>query len=269
MPVVRVEVSVESAELAADALWGAGCTAVAEAPLADGRVQLTADVADPSSIDPRWSARIVEVDEDADLDAWRAYARPELAGAGFVLVPDWLVDPVLPAGRRDVWLDSGRTFGSGSHPTTRRCVAALETLVVPGIRVADLGCGSGVLGVVAALLGATEVTAVDVDPQAVAVTFENARLNAVEGKVAASTTAIDALTGPFDLVVANIGIRVLTDLADVLAALVAPAGHLVLSGLLADQADACLGSYPTLRLVDRFDDDGWATLTLGAATALT
>jgi ribosomal protein L11 methyltransferase len=269
MPVVRVVVAEDDAELAADALWAAGPSAVAEESVADGRVQLTADVADPDAVDPRWAPQVLDVDEDADLDAWRAHARPEAAGDRFVLVPSWLPGEPGDPERTPVHLDPGRTFGSGSHPTTRRCVAALEHVVTAGARVADLGCGSGVLSIVAALLGADAVTAVDIDPAAVEATTANAHRNLVGDRVDATTTRIEDLVGPFDVVVANIGLRVLTESAAAIGALVAPDGRLVLAGILDDQVERCLDAHPTLHLVDRIDEDGWAVVTLGRRTSRT
>lgn len=269
MPVVRVVVGVDDVELAADALWAAGPSAVVEEALPDGRVQLTADVAPGTSIDARWSPQIIDVDEDADLDAWRTHARPEAAGERFLLVPAWLPDATFPSERTPVALDPGRTFGSGSHPTTRRCVAALEFVVTPGVRVADLGCGSGVLAIVAALLGAEDVSAIDIDPAAIAATVANAARNGVADRVRATTAPIESLVGPFDVVVANIGVRVLTDSAPAIGALVGPGGHLVLAGILDDQVDRCVAAYPTFELVDRIDDDGWSVLTLAAAPTRT
>lgn len=269
MPIVRVVVKRDDAELAADALWAAGPSAVAEVELADGRVQLTADVAPGMTIDPRWSPQIIEVDEDADLDAWRAHAQPEPAGARFLLVPTWLPETAVPPGRTPVALDPGRTFGSGSHPTTRNCVAALEHVVAPGARVADIGCGSGVLAIVAALLGAQEVSAIDVEPAAAEATAANAMRNGVGDRVSASTASIDRLVGPFDVVVANIGVRVITDSAAAIGGLVGPGGHLVLAGILDDQVERCVAAYPAFELVDRIDEEGWAVLTFAEASTRT
>lgn len=262
MPVVRVVVEANDAELAADALWAADPSAVAEEVLADGRVQLTADVAPGAPIDPRWSPRVIDVDEDADLDAWRTHAQPEPAGDRFMLVPAWLTTVATTPDRVPVYLDPGRTFGSGSHPTTRNCVAALEQVVASGSRVADLGCGSGVLAVVAALLGARAVSAVDVDPAAVEATRANASRNGVDDRVDVTATPIDAVVGPFDVVAANIGVRVLTDSAAAISELVAPAGHLVLAGILDEQVDRCVAAYPEFGPKDRIDDDGWSVVTL-------
>ncbi len=266
---MRVTVGARDAELAADALWAVGCHAVAEETLPDGRVRLVADVADVALLPAHWPVEVIETDDRADLDAWRAHARPELAGQGFVLVPAWWEAPdETPAQpdtgqpRRSVVLEPGRTFGSGSHPTTRLCVAAMERLVRPGAHVLDLGCGSGVLTVVAALLGADSITALDVDPDAVEVTVDNARRNGVADRVRASTTPIDEVAGRFDLVVANIGVRVLTERARSISGAIAPGGHLILSGLLAHQVAETVACYEPFAPLDQLAEDGWCAVSL-------
>ena len=159
-------------------------------------------------------------------------------------------------------LEPARSFGSGSHPTTRLCVDALEHLVRPGADVLDLGCGSGVLSVVAALLGADSVTALDVDPAAVEATLDNAHRNGVADRVRASTTPLDEVVGRFDVVVANIGVRVLTEQAGPIAGVVAPGGHLILSGLLAHQVAETVACYESFAVLDQLAEDGWCAVSL-------
>lgn len=259
MPVVEVVVSAVDAELAADALWQAHPSAVEEHDLGDGRVRLRADVRDLALVDPRWSPEPISVADDA-LDAWRAHARPVRAGRRVVLHPAWLPDG--PVGHDDllVRLEPARTFGSGSHPTTRLAVAALEAHLRPGQRVLDVGTGSGVLAVAAALLGAQEAVGTDVDPAVVDVVAANARANEVAERVRATTEPVTALVGPFDLVVANIGLRVLVDLAPSLLA--SGADHFLLTGLLAAQADEVVAAYPGLAELERTTEDGWTLLVL-------
>lgn len=259
MPVVDVVVSAADAELAADALWQAHPSAVEEHDLGDGRVRLRADVGDVALVDPRWSPALVTVD-DAALDSWRVHARPVRAGRRVVLHPAWLDEE--PAGDADVVvrLEPGRTFGSGSHPTTRLAVAALEAHLQQGHRVLDVGTGSGVLAVAAVLLGAGEAVGIDIDPAAVEVVAANARANGVAGKVWATTEAVGSLAGPFDLVVANIGLRVLVDMAPALLA--TGAGHLVLTGLLEEQVDEAVAAYAAAHEVERVTDDGWTVVVL-------
>jgi ribosomal protein L11 methyltransferase len=263
VPVVQVVVDAAEAELAADALWQAGPSAVGEEQRADGMVVLTADVADPAAVVGPWTVTLLAVDEDADLDAWRPWARPLRAGAHVVLHPAWL--PVGTADADDVVvrLDPGRTFGSGSHASTRLVVAALEAHLGSGDRVLDVGTGSGVLAVVAARLGAGSVRGIDIDPASPAATRANAGANGVEAIVTASTEPLETVEGRFAVVVANIGVRVLDELAGALWARVESGGVLVLAGLLDAQVDPLLArAYPEAVEVDRRSLDGWSAVVL-------
>lgn len=253
---MRIDVSLGEAELAADQLWQAGASAVSEEPGEPGRVRLVADVVDPAGLARRWPVEEVAVD-DAVLDAWRAHAVPVRVGRRIVLHPAWQPTAEVQPDDVVVVLDPGRAFGSGSHPATRLAVAAIEAHG-PGRRVLDVGCGSGVLGVVAARLGAEAVVAVDIDPEAVRATAANAAANGVGDRVTASLDPASALDGSFDLVVANIGLRVLTELAPALFARTAPGGLLVLSGLLDEQVPAAVGAYPGTEPVACYREDGWA-----------
>ncbi len=257
---VRVVVPVDEAELAADRLWQAGASAVGEEPAGPALVALTADVLDVAAVAARWPVEEVAVD-DAVLDAWREHAAPVRVGRRIVLQPAWL--PAAEVGPDDVVvaLDPGRAFGSGSHPATRLAVAALEAHG-PGVHVLDVGCGSGVLAVVAARLGAEAVRAVDVDAEAVRATAANAAANGVADRVEVDCTPVDELAGSFDLVVANIGLRVLVELAPSLLARTTAGGLLVLSGLLEEQVPPALAAYPGTEVVDCPREDGWAAPVL-------
>lgn len=264
MPVVEVEVAAADAELAADALWQAGPSAVSELLAGPGRVRLLADVVDVDLVASRWAPQVIEPDSDAHLDAWRAWARPQRAGRRLLLQPAWLEVEDAAPGDVVLRLDPGRSFGSGSHPSTRLVLAALEDELRDGDRVLDVGCGSGVLAVAACRLGAGSAIAVDVAPEAVAATVANAFANGVGSCVRASDTPITEVTGTFDVVVANIGLRVLRDLAPLMRARVAPGGLLVLAGVLEHQAGELLASYRDWREVDRRTSEGWAVSLLRA-----
>lgn len=257
-PIVQLEVAAADAELAIDALWQGRPSAVSEEPLGDGRVRLTADPIDPASVDPRWPFEVIEVDSASHLDAWRAWARPLRAGRHIVLQPAWL--PVAEEAADDLVLvlDPGRSFGSGSHPSTRLVLAVLEDLITGGERVLDVGSGSGVLAVAACRLGAASAVALDIDPAAIEATVANAAANGVADRIVASTAALATIAGTFDVVVANIGVRVLGQLAADLVARVASGGLLVLSGLLADQLDAVSAMCAGCVEVERRDEDGWS-----------
>ncbi|ROO25082.1 hypothetical protein SAOR_09270 [Salinisphaera orenii MK-B5] len=141
-----------------------------------------------------------------------------------------------------VRLDPGLAFGTGTHATTALCLEWLARTDLAGRRVLDYGCGSGILAIAAARLGAASVTAVDIDDQAVRATRDNAARNGVADAVA--TPPMDAIEhGPFDIVLANILAQPLIDLAPTLHALTAPGGDLLLSGLLTRQREAVSAAY--------------------------
>ena len=261
--VVQLEVDAGLSELASDALWRAGPSAVLEVELGDGRVRLTADVADPAAVDPAWHPVLLLVDDDGYLDAWRTWAQPLRAGRRTVLQPAWVPREDSPAGDDlVVVLDPGRAFGSGSHESTRLAVAALEDLVGVGERVLDVGCGSGVLAIVACLLGAADAVGIDVEPQAVAATEANSAANGVADRVDVRLVPLADVGGAFDVVVANIGGRVLFDLAGELVAHLAPGGRLVLSGILDDQVDALVAACVGCVERSRASEAGWAAVVL-------
>jgi ribosomal protein L11 methyltransferase len=192
-----------------------------------------------SELPPSWSARIDEVVGDAWRDAWKEHFEPfvlcEHRGSAIVVRPPWR-DFEAREGQRVLVLEPGRAFGTGLHETTRLVAEALaETASLPGARVLDVGCGSGILSLVALALGAEAARAIDVDPDAVAVTRENAQRNGWADRVEADATTLDRLDQAYPVIVANIEARPLVALAPLLVPRVAPGGTLVLSGILAPE----------------------------------
>ncbi len=176
------------------------------------------------------------IDEVADRDwgeAWKRGLSPFSVGPVFVR-PSWAAAPA-PPGCAEVVLDPGMAFGTGTHPTTALCLEALaeEVSARPGLAVLDVGTGSGLLAIAAARLGAGRVAATDEDPVALRVARENAARNGVAVELGAQ--GVGEVRGPFDLVVANILAATLVELAPALAAQLAPAGLLLLSGILDGQ----------------------------------
>ena len=150
-------------------------------------------------------------------------------------------------------------FGTGSHPTTRLCLEWLESTKLEGVSILDYGCGSGILAIAAAKLGAAEVLGVDIDPQAVTAAISNAEQNEVSARFADSSLEIK---GQFDIVVANILSNPLKALAPAICGHVRPGGQLALSGILAEQADELIDFYaPYLPLNINDSRDGWVCLT--------
>jgi len=182
----------------------------------------------------------------------------------FWIVPSWHAVP--SEATTVIRLDPGLAFGTGTHPTTRMClrwIARAGTAAgAPYKRVLDYGCGSGILAIAAALHGAREVHAVDIDPAAVAATADNAARNGVTLRAALP----DAASGAYDLVLANILATPLRLLAPLLAGHVAPGGRLVLAGILERQADELRAAYAPHLTIDVLDsEEGW--VLMGGARA--
>jgi ribosomal protein L11 methyltransferase len=264
--VVRWELPEERAELAALELWDHGATALEERAGPAGRVVLVASYPTPEaavSVAARVGAGTEEVRRDWE-DAWKAYAEPVAVGPSLLVAPAWRPVPVTD-GRLVVEIDSGPCFGSGSHPSTRLIIELLAADPPLGATVLDVGTGSGILAVVAARLGAKSVTAVDVDPEAVAVTRANAARNGVAGLVHASATPVDDVDGPFDVALLNVTAGVHTELAASVVPAVRPGGRLYLAGLLPGQWEHVAGAYAGCKVTDLPGLDGWVGAVLERA----
>ncbi|MCP9788783.1 50S ribosomal protein L11 methyltransferase [Cyanobium sp. Maggiore-St4-Cus] len=199
-----------------------------------------------------------QADEDWSL-SWKQHWQADPVGKGLLILPAWLPCPPEHAERKLIAMDPGSAFGTGSHPTTRLCLEALELLAamtpegLAGLRVADLGCGSGVLGLAALRLGAASVAAVDTDSLAVRATADNAALNGLTPQVRVQLGSVEALAEllegqPADLLLCNILAPVIQALCPAFNTVLAANGVGLLSGLLVDQA-------PALQLALR--DEGW------------
>lgn len=181
-----------------------------------------------------WSPRLEEVVGDAWRDEWKKHFEPFRICDGIVIRPPWR-EYVAQAGDRVIELEPGRAFGTGLHETTRLVAEVLAARgdELAGSRVLDVGCGSGVLSLVALALGAATVRAIDVDPDAVAVTRENAARNALAARLDTDETAVGAIAETYPTVLANIEAKTLVELAPDLIARLEPGALLVLSGILA------------------------------------
>ena len=197
-------------------------------------------------------------DEDWVRLTQSQFAPAEVA-PGFWVVPSWHTPPA--DARTVMRLDPGLAFGTGTHPTTRMCLAwtARHADDAAGwTRVLDYCCGSGILAICAALHGARGIEAVDIDPAAVEATAQNARTNGVELHAGLPEQA----QGRYEVVFANILATPLKLLAPLLCGHVAPGGHLVLAGILERQADELKAAYaPWLALEVEAVEDGWILMT--------
>lgn len=183
---------------------------------------------------------------------------PMIYSGRLCVCPSWTEPP--PGIAHLIRLDPGLAFGTGSHPTTRLCLEWLATRDLRGKRVIDYGCGSGILGLAALAMGAAHVHAVDTDTRALAVARDNAARNRLAGGI--SIAAPEAVAGvQADVLLANILLNPLLELAQPFAERVRPGGDLVLSGLLAQQAGDCLAAYqPWFKMeAPRFANE-WAML---------
>lgn len=198
---------------------------------------------------------------------WKVHFKPVRIGQRLVIKPTW-EEYHEKEGDLVIQIDPGMAFGTGAHPTTKMCLESLERIAFDRCGgalpdpVLDVGTGSGVLSIAAALLGATRITAVDIDPEAIVVTVENLELNGVAARVEASTTDLADLPGGFSVVVANILAEELVRLADELATRLAPGGWLILSGILSEKEEFVLKAFPSLELVENPKEAEWCCLTL-------
>ena len=209
----------------------------------------------------------VEVaDEDWNV-AWRKQHRPVRVGPRSWVQPPWEDAPALP-GEARVVIDPGMAFGTGSHPTTALCLERIDELLAarPGADVLDVGTGTGVIAFAAVKLGAGRVCGTENDPIALEAARHGAQLNGIAADriewVLANPDELAAL--PYDIVVANILLNTLVELAPPIARKVAPRGTVVLSGLLAAQADAAEAAYAAFGLAPgpRKEREGWVRIEL-------
>ena len=212
---------------------------------------------------PEPSYELVE-NEDWE-EVWKSQYRPIQVGERLQILPAWMENEPKSDGERiELYLEPGMAFGTGTHTTTRHCLEALERQLRTGDNVADLGCGSGILAIAAALLGAAKVYAVDIDQKALELSRENIRRNGVQDRVRVLEGSLAALpSGQFELVVANIRASVLETLfSEGMAGRVSDGGLIVLSGILEEQAAAVVRSAKAaeLELAEVRSGGDWRTL---------
>ncbi len=183
-----------------------------------------------------------EILEDKDWEReWMTHYHPMQFGPDFWVCPSWIDVP--DANAVNLMLDPGLAFGTGTHPTTALCLEWLANEPLQNRSVIDYGCGSGILGIAAILLGASSVSGVDIDPQALTATQDNLVRNGLEKERLPVFFPEHFESEPVDLVIANILAGPLKELAPTLAELVKLEGKLILSGLLIEQADELINTY--------------------------
>ena len=276
MSVLVVRVAADDADSCSDWLFQLGANAIEERtePAGDrpAAVTLVAGFGDDdlalaarSVLNARWPCRIEDTgDEVTWRDEWLRWLEP-IEAAGFVIHAPWHDPQLLSPGLARVSIDPGRAFGSGHHPTTRLALDALRTHVARRSRVLDVGCGTGILSIAAARLGAASVLGLDLDHDIVSVAEANLEANGVASVVELSTIAAADLNDRFDVVVANI---VIGEMRPLLIDLVhRTEGVLIISGFLEDQLDSLLAGLAGaadvgVDVVERSGLEGWGCAVL-------
>ena len=233
---------------------------------ADGRKQLEGWLA---GIDQPYSP--ASLGDNDWAHSWQKYYKPMPVGERLYIVPEWERGEPVPAGKAPLYLNPGLTFGTGSHASTQLCLMGLERYTVPGKPVLDLGCGSGILSIAALVLGASAATAVDIDPKAVDVAYENAALNGIgrdhcrflAGNVIADQGLVQELAREkAQVVLANIVADVIIPLAPVVPQLLDREGTFLCSGIIDTRGDEVAAALEQagLLVTTRREKNGWIAL---------
>jgi ribosomal protein L11 methyltransferase len=270
MRAFEVRVPSDQEELATAALWECGTVGI---EARDGGV-LLAYFEERAGLQPEIQEALgavqgVEVREVSvpEVD-WVARFREGFRGfraGGFEIVPEWEAGAL--AGKEDVLVvDPGRAFGTGTHETTRLCLAAIEALAGKGPlgRVLDVGTGTGLLALAAARRGAARVVGVDNDPEAIGSAARHAKLNSIELSLVLGDGARPFARGSFDLALANLTAPLLLAQREALAAVVRPGGAVVLSGLLLEDVPDVRAAYEGMGPAIVSTDGEWASLLVRA-----
>ena len=203
----------------------------------------------------------IGVHEEDWANSWKQYYKPIKTGEKLVIVPEWETYDPAP-GEIVVLMDPGMAFGTGTHETTRLCATLLEKYVRPGNRMLDVGCGSGILAICAAKLGAGSCFACDIDPVAVRIAGENAALNQtaqVETGVSDLLAQAKKVPGGYHVCCANIVADVIIRLSPDIGAFMEPDGVLIVSGIITERAEETVSALKAAgwHLIDERRENGW------------
>ncbi len=202
---------------------------------------------------------------------WKQYFKPLEVGDKILILPEWETLSA-PTDRTVFTVNPGMSFGTGSHHTTQLCIKGLEEHLKPGMSVLDLGCGSGILSIIAMLLGAKDATAVDIDPNAVDIAIENAKRNQIDlenyrtfaGNVTCDEALFQAISNKgYDVVLANIVADVIIGMKPIVPKLLKKGGIFITSGIIEGRAEDVIAAYETTGLIciNRQQQGEWLALT--------
>lgn len=217
----------------------------------------------------RLAAELRGVREEDWANNWKQYFKPLTVGERLVIKPSW-EEYGEKDGRTVLEIDPASSFGTGQHNTTQLCLELIEKNLRDGDRVLDLGCGSGILSIAAVLLGAEEVTAVDISQNSVETAKENAAKNNIPeekytaycGDIISDSSLVEKIGGGFDLIAANIVADVLIAMSPLFEKFVTNGGALILSGIITERADEVVEAVKSkgCTMVELCEKDGWAAI---------
>lgn len=218
------------------------------------------------AFDESFAPRIEEVVGDAWRDAWKEHFHPFALTERITVRPPWEAYEAKREGEMVLELEPGRAFGTGLHATTSLVSKALDARgdELRSREILDVGTGSGILALVALLLGAEKARGIDVDADAIEVAKENVERNGLADRFVADTTPVEDIAARYPVVLANIEARVLIPLADAIKKTVAPGGLLVLSGILVGQEDDVAKAYAPFTVEEMPTEGEWVAIVLRA-----
>ena len=222
-----------------------------------------------SALNPEAEITVSGVNEEDWANSWKAYYKPIKIGERIVIVPAWEKYSEQP-GEIVVRMDPGMAFGTGTHETTRLVIKLLEKYIKSGMRVADVGCGSGILAICASKLGAGECKAYDIDPVAVKVANENIKdsgLTNVTCEVSDLLKQVDKKGGAYDVICANIVADIIIRMMPDVGVLMDENSVILASGIIVERSEDVINGFDQhgFKVVERIDENGWCALAVQKA----
>jgi ribosomal protein L11 methyltransferase len=273
---VVIRTTLTEVEFVSDLLWSLGVVAIEEHWDPNGVVRLQTSLGDDLEVVKQamnslpvvldWSTTTVN---ETVANTWREFAQPTVIGRRIVIAPVWCAEQEVaeavaslpdPNQAMVIPIEPASTFGMGDHPTTMSSLLMIEKYLKSEDVLIDVGCGSGVLGIGALRMGASQAIGMDINPSCVPVSQENARLNQVSDRWSVSTEPVAVIGFPANIVVANILAPALIELSGELKRLTRPDGVLIISGVLAEHYEHVAKALEPLHEFDRIEHGGWAAV---------